>query len=149
MARLDCEQHMIAVQRAEAALEAAKASYEFNQLQLDNARQLSTKRNISREELDKRTTDERRSAAEMQRLEAALREARLSEDKCAIKAPFNAVVIERIASLGDYLVPGSPVVRLLDDESIEISAKVQEQDLESLIGSPGADLRQPKQTLSR
>lgn len=135
MAGLDCEQHRIAVKRAEAARDAGKVQYDFNQSQLRNAQKLSTTRSISREELDKRLSESRSTKAELDRLEAELAAAQLSESKCEIKAPFNAVVIERIASVGEYVVPGTPIVRILDDENIEISAKVQEEDLQSLTGA--------------
>ncbi len=132
VARLDCGHHQIAVKSAVAAFDVGKSRHEFNEQQLTNARKLSTNRNISQEELDKRAADARMSKAELDRLESAIESARLTAEKCEIKAPFNGVVIERIASIGVYAVPGTPIVRLLDDENIEISAKVQEQDLESL-----------------
>ncbi|MBN2886462.1 MAG: efflux RND transporter periplasmic adaptor subunit [Chromatiaceae bacterium] len=132
VARLDCERHEIEVVRAEAALEAGRVSRDFADQQLENARQLSAKRSISREELDKREADARTLGARVRELEAALEAARLSVRQCALRAPLAAVVIERIASLGDYVVPGTPVLRLLDDENIEVSARVQEQDLASL-----------------
>ena len=133
VARLDCGHHEIAVKSALAALEVGKSRHELNELQLANARKLSANRNISQEELDTRAADARTSKAELDRLEATIESARLTARKCHITAPFNAVVIERIASIGVYAVPGTPIVRLLDDQNIEISAKVQEQDLESLI----------------
>jgi len=133
VARLDCGHHQIAVKSAVAALEVGQSRHEFNELQLTNARKLSTNRNISQEEFDKRAADARMSKADVDRLEAAIESARLTVRKCEIPAPFNAVVIERIAGVGVYAVPGTPIVRLLDDENIEISAKVQEQDLDGLI----------------
>jgi len=132
VARLDCAQHQIAIKSAVAASDVGKSHHEFNEQQLANARKLSTNRNISQEELDRRGADARMSKAELDRLDAAIESARLTAEKCEIKAPFNGVVVERIASIGVYAVPGTPIVRLLDDENIEISAKVQEQDLGSL-----------------
>lgn len=132
LARLDCEPHQIEVARAKAALEAGRSNYDFGQLQLNNAQRLSQKRSISQEELDKRAAEARTLKAELDRLQATLDSALYVERKCLIAAPLDAVVIERIASVGDYAVPGTPILRLLDDQHIEISAKVQEQDLESL-----------------
>lgn len=132
LARLDCEPHAIEVARVRAALEAGRSTHAFSLLQLENARRLSEKRSISQEELDKRTADARTLKADVDRLQATLDGALHTERKCIIAAPLNAVVVERIASVGDYAVTGTPILRLLDDENIEISAKVQEQDLESL-----------------
>ena len=135
LARLDCEPHQIEVTRARASLEAGRSTSDFGQLQLENARRLSQKSSISQEELDKRAAEARTLKAELDRLQAALNSALYVERKCVIAAPLDAVVIERIASVGDYAVPGTPILRLLDDQHIEISAKVQEQDLESLQGA--------------
>ncbi|NKN34133.1 efflux RND transporter periplasmic adaptor subunit [Marichromatium bheemlicum] len=132
LARLDCTPHEIKVARAQAALAAGRATLEFSELQLDNARRLSARRSISQEELDKREADARTRKAELDRLQAALDAAEYTASKCTIVAPLNAVVIERIASVGDYAVPGTEILRLLDDENIEVSAKVQEQDLGGL-----------------
>ena len=66
------------------------------------------------------------------RLQTALKMANRNVKKCRLRAPFNAVVIERIASVGELASVGAPVLRLLDDEQIEISASVQEQDLATL-----------------
>lgn len=132
IAIVDCGDHDIALTQAKAALKAGEAKYKFDKAQLDKARKLSKKKNISGEELDRRASNASISAAEVDRLTAALKAAKRSVDKCAVHAPFNAVVIERIASLGDYLVRGTPILRLLDQEDIEILARVQEQDLESL-----------------
>ncbi|WP_025275080.1 efflux RND transporter periplasmic adaptor subunit [Marichromatium purpuratum] len=132
LARVDCTPHRIEVARARAALDAGRATLEFSELQLDNARRLSERRSISQEELDKREADARTRKAELDRLQAALDAAGYTASKCTIAAPLNAVVIERIASVGDYAVPGTQILRLLDDENVEVSAKVQEQDLDGL-----------------
>jgi RND family efflux transporter MFP subunit len=132
LARLDCEPHQIEVSRARAAVAAGSSNHDFSVLQLENARRLSEKRSISQEELDKRAADARTQRAELDRLQATLEAALRAERKCVLLAPLNAVVIERIASLGDYVMPGAPILRLLDDENLEVSAKVQEQDLPSL-----------------
>lgn len=132
LARLDCEFHAIEVTRVRAALEAGRSTHAFSLLQLENARRLSERRSISQEELDKRTADARTLKADLDRLQAALNGALHTESKCIIIAPLNAIVVERIASVGDYAIPGTPILRLLDEENIEISAKVQEQDLKNL-----------------
>lgn len=132
VARINCEPHRIEVVRARAAMEAGRSRYSLSKLQLKNAVRLDEKGSISVEELDKRAAEAKTLEAELQQLQAALANAVVSETKCAILTPIDAVVIERIASRGDYAVPGTPILRLLDDQHIEISANVQEQDLSSL-----------------
>lgn len=132
IAQLDCENHEIAAEQAMAAFQAAEAKHGLSTTQLENAKKLSKTRNISEEEFDKREADARTAKAEKDRLQASLKTAQLTARKCTVRSPFGAVVIKKIASIGDYLVPGATIVRILDEENIEVSANVQEQDLEDL-----------------
>lgn len=139
VARVECEPYRIKVSRMQAALEAGRSSYAFAQRQFENARQLSQKRSISQEENDRREAEARTLKADVDRLSADLQAAAYDAGKCEIQSPIDAVIVERIASVGDYVVPGTPILRLLDDQNIEISAKVQEQDLDSLKSAQSID----------
>ncbi len=132
VASMECEDYEIAVTQATAALTAERANLKFNRSRLKKVTQLSKKKNISTEEVERRSSNAAISAADVVGLKASLRATERAVAKCAIRAPFDAVVISKLANLGDYLIPGSPVLRLLDRNNVEVSAKVQEQDLELL-----------------
>ncbi len=132
VASMDCEDYEIAVTQATAALTAQRATLKFDRSRLKKVTQLSKKKNISTEEVERRTSNAAISAADVEGLKASLKATERAVAKCSIRAPFDAVVISKLANLGDYLVPGSPVLRLLDRDNVEVSAKVQEQDLELL-----------------
>lgn len=132
IAKIDCRDYEIAVAKAEAAVKAAGAKFRYDEAQLRKALKLVKANNISAQELDERRSNASISEADIERANAALQGDKNARDRCRIRAPYNGVVIERLASLGDYLTPGSPIFRLLDQEQIEISAKVQEQDLATL-----------------
>ncbi len=134
-----CKDYQIAERQAQAEYKAGVAKHDYNKSQLASAKKLLTNRNISSDEFDRRSSEAATSGADLDRLSAVLAAAHSAVEKCNIHAPFDAVVIEVPTSLGDYLQPGSPVVRLLDRTNLEVSAKVQEQDLESLIDA--ADIR--------
>ena len=137
LASMDCEDYKIAVTQATAALTAQRATLKFDRSRLKKVTQLSKKKNISTEEVERRTSNAAISAADVEGLKASLRATERAVAKCAIRAPFDAVVISKLANLGDYLIPGSPVLRLLDRDNVEVSAKVQEQDLELLKQAKG------------
>jgi RND family efflux transporter MFP subunit len=44
-------------------------------------------------------------------------------ERSALRAPFAGVVVEQLAQPGEYLGPGTPVLRLVDVERPEISAR--------------------------
>ncbi|OUS12968.1 hypothetical protein A9Q89_04500 [Gammaproteobacteria bacterium 53_120_T64] len=132
VASMECEDYQIAVTQAKAALTAERATLKFNRSRLKKVTQLSKKKNISAEEVERRTSKAAISVADVAGLKASLKATERAVAKCSIRAPFDAVAISKLANLGDYLIPGSPVLRLLDRDNVEISAKVQEQDLEQL-----------------
>jgi RND family efflux transporter MFP subunit len=146
LASLDCRDYEIAVAKAEAAYNAGQAKIRFDREQLEKARQLAKQKNISKEELDRRASNASISAAELEGLKAERESAQLAVSKCTLSAPFKAVVVERLANLGDFLERGSPVVRLLDEENIEVRAMIQDQDLDSLAQAKNPRFVSRKQT---
>ena len=54
-------------------------------------------------------------------------------EKTVIRAPFRGIVVERLASVGELAQPGTPLLRMVDGSSIELSARVQSGDVESLV----------------
>lgn len=132
VARIDCRDANVELERASAALKATIAQHEYNKSRLASARKLAVSNNISSDEMDKRKAEASSTSAEVEKAEAALSKARLSLDRCDIRAPFNAVVTERLASVGDFLDRGSAILRLLDTDSTEVSARIQEEDLDAL-----------------
>jgi hypothetical protein len=83
-------------------------------------------------EFNLRSSEANRLAAELKVHEADLEEAKWRESRCTIQAPFDAVVTERRASRGDYATPGTPIMRLVDLESLEVSAQIQQQDMDEM-----------------
>lgn len=132
LARLDCTTYRIARKKAEAALEAARARFRYARKRVEDAQKLVKSRNISSDEYNQRSAESNRLAAEVNVREADLEEARWREARCRVTAPFDAVVVERRASQGDYATVGTPILRLVDLTHLEVSALVQRQDLEAM-----------------
>ena len=56
--------------------------------------------------------------------QAALDQAQYDLERTKIRAPFSGVVVERLGQLGEYATLGTVIVRLVDTQNIEISARV-------------------------
>ena len=132
LASIDCRDAEADLSQATSAHKANRARNAYEQSLLTNARRLSASKSIASEELDKRRANAQVSGAELDKSKTDLAKARLAVERCTVKAPFNAVVVERLASVGDFVTRGTPIVRLLDTDSTEISARVQEKDLDSI-----------------
>ncbi|MFW5425739.1 MAG: efflux RND transporter periplasmic adaptor subunit [Methylophagaceae bacterium] len=132
LAKIDCEAYEIAKQRASSALNSGYARSKYAKQRLSDAERLRNSRAISSDQLNMRSSEASALASEIGVLSADLKEAKRRITKCIVTAPFDAVVVEREASVGDYIRPASVLVRLLDLNNLEVSAKIQQQDVDSL-----------------
>lgn len=132
VARLDCTDHEIALREAEARAESARARLKLAEQQLTRSHELAEAKFISGDALDIRATEVSVVRADAQSAQARLDAARRDVGKCTIRAPFPAIVTQRIGQVGELAAPGSPVVALLDVSRIEVSAQTQTQDAASL-----------------
>ena len=132
IAKLDCRDSDLAVERARAALAAAEAQAKLAAVQFERATKLANEKFISRESLDTRTAELDVARANVGVNEAALKTAQFGQSKCVVNAPFNAVVVARLAQVGELAAPGTPLVSLLDVARIEVKAEVREADVAGL-----------------
>ncbi|MCG5512178.1 efflux RND transporter periplasmic adaptor subunit [Ectothiorhodospira shaposhnikovii] len=137
LARLDCEEHALDLQQVRAMTQAARADAEFAQFQLGRAQELARRQAVSAELLNERQAQASRTRAEVLRLEAATRATQRRVSLCEIRAPFDAVVIERLGSIGELVQPGTPIARILDARDLEVSGNIQQQDLPALQAAGG------------
>lgn len=144
--RLDCTDMVLQRRSAEAALAATVARFDFASYQLKRANTLAASNNISEEQLHQRRAEAAALTAEQQTRQAALELAQKNEQRCVIRAPFPALVMERKVSIGERRGIGEPLVRLLDLSRIEVSAQIQAADSEQLKASDGAELTVGGQT---
>lgn len=132
LAELDCRDYMLATESAQASLAAAEAQVRLAEQQHRRASQLAREKFISGELLDTRATELDAARASVAVNRAVLKTSKRQEDKCVVRAPFPAVVVERLAQVGEMAVPGTPLVRLLDRSRIQVRAEVQEGDVAGL-----------------
>ena len=122
---LDCRDYQSRMDAQSATRRALESRIKLAQAQLSRAQNLKKQRNVSLEEVDQRETDLLTLKAELAAHREAERQAELNLGRCSVKAPFNAVVSERLASLGALAAPGTPLVRLIQIDGAEVSAKVR------------------------
>ena len=132
VARLDCRDHELARQRARAALDAGRSRLALAEQQLARARELRAQGFISEEALAGRVTEVEVLRADTAQAGAQLASAERAVGKCVVRAPFAAIVRERLGQVGELAAPGTPLAVLVDAGRIEVSAQVQAKDAPSL-----------------
>ena len=73
--------------------------------------------------------------ADLRAQEEMAKQASLSRERCEIRAPFHAVVTERLAGVGASAVPGTPLVHLVQLDQVEVSARVRPDTLDEGFGA--------------
>jgi RND family efflux transporter MFP subunit len=152
IAQLDCRDYDLAVERAQAATKASEARARLADLQHARALKLVTEGFISKDGMDIRGAERDTASADVSVNTAALNTARSAQARCVVRAPFPAIVLERLAQEGEIALPGTPLVSLLDSSRIEVRAEVQEADVAGLrtarqIAFVNADARYPLRLL--
>ncbi len=124
---------------AEAELEGARAALAASRSALDLARRnrsryekLEGRGAAAAVELERAGQDEAAAAASAAAAEAAVRRAEANRAQAVLVAPFDAVVVEKMVSLGDLAAPGRPLVRLASVTGRRVEAAPGEEAAASL-----------------
>lgn len=133
--RLDTRDFELAAERAAAALKSARARLALAESQLRRGQELRARNFISQEALNQRETEVEVLRAEVTLDRAQLETTRRSLEKATLRAPFRAVVRERLAHVGELAAPGTPLIALVDLSRVEVAAQVQVKDVASLQGA--------------
>lgn len=115
---------------AMAARDASKARYALATYQLERAIKLGKEKHVSEEILRTREAEKVVSQSD-------LSEKQMDVDHCHLKSPFEGVVVEKIASNGEWVNRGEPLIRLLDLEKLEVSAQIAELVSTDLVNRQG------------
>ena len=130
--RLNCRDYDLSLELARADLSASEAELKFGKLQFQRAMDLKKKGLASDQEFDEREVNLAARRAGLDRARVQVQQARRNVERCNLRAAFSGVVVEKHASIGELLAPGAPILRLVDTDSIELSATVSPSYLEEL-----------------
>ncbi len=129
---LDCKDVENQQLQAKARLTASKATAKLSELEYHRGLTLAKKKTISKQSLDQLKGENDRDSANQNEALAAYQIATSNIHKCHIRAPFDAVVVERMASKGQLTAPSSNVIHLTDRHHLEVSARLPSETIASL-----------------
>lgn len=95
---------------------------------LKRIQDLQKEKIASTSDLDAAVADAARTQAEVKAAEANDAVVRLNLDHSRVKAPFDGVIAERLASAGDYLAIGTPILRLVQTDPLRLRLEVPERE---------------------
>jgi RND family efflux transporter MFP subunit len=100
---IDQRPYQAALEQAEATVASAQVSVDFSSADLERAESLRRTGNISEQLLDQRRSNFRTARAELDRAQAALRQARLEMEFTEIKAPITGRISRKLISEGNLI----------------------------------------------
>lgn len=136
---IDTAAHEALVLQSAANLARATASAANAAQNLKRAQNLEKEKIASSSDLDQAVAEAGQTQAEVKAAEAADAIARLNLERSRVRAPFDGAVAQRIATVGDYLAIGAPIVRLVKIDPLRLRLEVPER--ESSAVRPGQNVR--------
>lgn len=112
------------LKQAEANLASSKARLSQAKAKLKRAQTLGGNNYISADELLERETDVMVFSAQIQANEVAVSIARRNLEKCSLTAPFDGVVGERMAQVGNFVRNGDPLIAITQVDRFELDAEI-------------------------
>ena len=121
---LDSRDYQLNLDQALANLASSQAQMASADAKLTRAQGLVKNDYLSDDSLLDRQTEVAVSNAQIQAGEVAVAIAQRSLEKCRIVAPFDGVVVERMAQIGSYVANGSPLLRVTQTDRFELDAEI-------------------------
>lgn len=132
LAQLDAIDYELALEQAKAQLESTDAQIQQADLRLKRAKELSGNQYISADDLLARETDVVVLTATRAANRVSIRTAENEVSKTRIAAPFDAVVVGRMAQVGSYVTPATPLFELVQLDRPEVEATVATDLIDAL-----------------
>jgi len=115
--------------QARESLRRAEAVQDLAQSEYDRDKGLFEKSVIPRSEFDQTDARLRTAAADVDRLKEAIREAEVALSYAEIRCPYPAVIIDKLAEVGDVAAPGRPLLTMYEQGRLWAEAAVREEDM--------------------
>lgn len=126
---LDCRDYQLDKRLATANYRAADAGKKLAELELERAGLLLEKEMASQQVVDAKQVELDARRAELAAVDIAVRRADLNISRCTIRAPFNGIVSHRNIAEGQLATLGTPLLTLVDNERLELSAQINPRSL--------------------
>ncbi len=128
LALIDTTSYEAFASSSAANLTRAQASAANAAQSLKRVQDLQQEKIASASDLDEAVAEAARTRAEVKVAEANDAVARLNLERSRVKAPFAGAIAARLASAGDYLAVGTPIVRLVQTDPLRLRLEVPERE---------------------
>lgn len=128
LALIDITAYEALVRQSAANVARANASAANAAQNLKRVQDLQKDKISSASELDAAIAEDRQRRADVKAAEAADAIAKLNLERSRVKAPFDGAVAQRIATGGDYVAVGAPIIKLVKTDPLRLRLDVPERE---------------------
>lgn len=137
LARIDDSGVRDAFESARIGVTTADVNYQLAKRNTDRAEALAKAGAIAERDLETAQWTATNAESQLADAKARLASAQKQLERTIVRAPFNGVVSERPANVGDVLQTGNPIVTVIDPASLKFEGTVPAEDRLSLkVGTP-------------
>ncbi len=129
---LDCEAFELEGKRIDAGIKAMEAHVRLARLQLRRASKLVKQKSGSQELADQRRAELDSLNADLIGKKTLRAEAQRKVNRCEIIAPYDALILGRLAGEGEIAQSGTPLLTILDIKHIDVSARIRQSEADTL-----------------
>jgi RND family efflux transporter MFP subunit len=146
LASLNCEDYHLNLRQKQAEQQALNADYEFAQYQYQRSSELLKSKSVSRELHRQQSAQVNKLKAQLSLNEVAQELARRNIGRCKIKAPYAGIVLRQMVYPGEWVVPGSALLEIMDETDLELEAQlplsvVNHPAFQQFLSSAGSTVR--------
>lgn len=94
---------------------------------------------VSQSQLEEAQSRERMAEQDVEQARVARDRARLDLNRAAVRAPFDGVVAERLQQAGEFVAGGAPLLRLVNEQDLEVVARAPMTSADTV--TAGADAK--------
>jgi RND family efflux transporter MFP subunit len=125
--RINPREYQLRVDSVQATLDQARARLANSQADFERLNELKRQGLISPQQFDKTSATLQVDQADVESAEKALALARKKLGDTSIRAPFAGAVQKRMASLGEYVVPGKQLYEIIATDPIKLHCPIPER----------------------
>lgn len=133
LAELECSDYQLMLTQAEQQARVFNSQLSLAEQQSRRISVLQSSGSASKELLDQRRTEVDGLKAQLNAQQALVAQAKKNTQRCVVVAPSEGVITEVLAAPGSWLGVGSPLVRLLDTHSVEVSASLSTTQVNNIL----------------
>lgn len=124
IAELECDAFNLRLAQEKAQYKSLQAQHQLAQFHVDKARQVSAQKSATEENLQQRESELHILDAKLELQQIAIMTAKSNVGKCIVKAPYPAVITQKLGQVGSLASPGSVLVKLVNIYRSEVTAQV-------------------------